>query len=1511
MQLPYHNWRPGNDACGTGFIANSSGKQSHSVLQRALQAVTNLTHRGGASSDGQSGDGAGVLVQLPHTFFRKVLSENRLPVPASDDFGVGMFFLPRADSPAGKRLQSKCRKISESVFQRMSLQVVCWRKVPVDISCLGAKSAQERPAIYQVFLNRPAVVPSGLAFEQRLYLARKEIERKIRSQGVSPFYIPSLSHRTIAYKGLFIAPQLRQFYLDLQDARFETALAVFHQRFSTNTFPNWYLAQPFRQLAHNGEINTLQGNENWLQAWERELESPTWGGNLKKLTPILSAGGSDSSKLDNILELLTLSGRSILHSVKMLLPEAYEEVPGLDDDLRAFYEYHETMMEPWDGPATVVFTDGGVVGAALDRNGLRPARYTITKDGFTVLASESGVIDIPAENVLQKGRLGPGGVLAVDTQAGTVLYDDEIKKGLSAERPYREWLSRNRIAPPPDLPQVVPAETKEDRSLSRRQIAFGYSKEDVERILIPMSVNSVIPVGSMGDDTPLAIFSEQPRPLYSYFKQKFAQVTNPPIDPIRERLVMSLSVMVGHRGNILEESETHSRFIKFDGPVLSIAEFDWLKQQDPAFYKYAELSACFNLSDGPDGLQVALQRLLQQSVDAVDSGAALLFLSDRAANEEVVAIPMLLAVSAVHHHLIRTGRRMRVSLICECGDLRDEHHLACLLGYGATAVLPYLAYDTIADLVRRRKVNGVAVDEALSNYRNSLAAGLLKIMAKMGISALRSYHGAQIFEILGLDRDMVDQYFSGTESRLGGFGMAALAGDQIGLHAVAYPEGHGLPDYGLFRFRKKGEPHAYNPEMLRSLHHAVRNGDADSYQVFSKVVNERDALKLRDMFDFESGRPALDPDEVELAHEIVKRFCTTAMSLGALSREAHIALAIGMNRLGATSNSGEGGEDPARFQSTVKPGLLSNQGFELQPGDCANSRIKQVASGRFGVTPAYLRSAAEIEIKMAQGAKPGEGGQLPGHKVSEEIAKIRHTTPGTTLISPPPHHDIYSIEDLAQLIYDLKTVNPQASIGVKLVAEAGVGAVAAGVAKACADVIHISGHDGGTGASPLSSIKNTGISWELGLSEAQHVLRMNGLRDRVLLRVDGGLKTGRDVVLAALLGADQFGFGTMALVAVGCVMARQCHLNTCPVGIATQRQDLRLRFTGKPEQIQRYMLFVAEEVRTILASLGVRSLAELVGRSDFIKEKVGSQPADFTSLALGAMLEQATPEGTGTPAVAGKTDWQVKHLDDTLLQSLLPDLEQGRAARVAAEIRNVDRAVGARLAGEVEKRARDSDCSLPLVQIDFTGSAGQSFAAFCTDGLYLNLQGDANDYVCKGMTGGEVSIYPPEQLRERAHENVIIGNTVMYGATGGSLYVAGQAGERFCVRNSGGVAVVEGVGDHACEYMTGGAVVVLGAVGKNFAAGMTGGNVYVLDQCGDVGRCLNAASVELAEVGQSGDGEWLSGLLQTHLEKTGSALAERLLKNWEISLQLFCKVVPKAGPVSATQGSYAGKAALG
>jgi glutamate synthase (ferredoxin) len=1463
-----------HDACGVGFVANLKASASHAILGTALEALGNLLHRGAVDADGLSGDGAGVLTGLPRRLLAREIERRGFLRPHAEDLALGMFFLPRHEADA-----SACRRIAEQVLERYGLLVYFWRRVPVDETALGAKAARTAPRIEQVLIGRQHV--ELFDFEQTLYLVRKEIERQAAE--IKDFYIPSLSSRTVVYKGLMIATQLDAFYADLRDADYETRLAIFHQRYSTNTFPNWALAQPFRMLAHNGEINTVAGNRNWMRAREANLRSRVWQHRVERLKPIIWAKGSDSASFDNALELLAMSRRDAMHAMMMLMPEAHENAPHMEGDLRGFYEYASCLIEPWDGPAGVAFSDGRFVAAALDRNGLRPARYCVTRDGLVVMSSEAGAVQLDDECIVEKGRLGPGQMIAVDTEHGLLLNDKQIKLERARRKPYRQWV-RNQMTVCPSTLDMGYAVTSDETDLVVRMKHFGYTVEDVQRIIEPMADKSREPIGSMGDDTPLAALSAKPRLLYTYFKQRFAQVTNPPIDPIREKLVMSLETLIGPRGSLLEDRQASARLIKLRSPVLTDSDLEWLRGSGKRGYASVTLATLYGKRGGKRSLENVLEALCEQAVAAVEDGHAILILSDRGASDLQLPMPMLLAVSAVHHHLIRAGLRMRASLVVETGEAREDHHFACLLGYGAQAVNPYLAFEIVAHETRKR---GMSIPGALRNYKAAVESGLRKIMTKMGIATMASYSGAQVFEAIGLDHQLIERYFTGTPSRVGGIGLDEITRDMLRFHDAAHATDAQLEDAGYFRYRAGGEYHAYNPAVFRALHKFAR-GNKGEFTSYSNAVNERPAMTLRDLLDFRGG-DSISIDEVEPASRIVKRFTASAMSLGALSREAHETIAIAMNRIGGRSNSGEGGEDAARY-------------YPYANGDLGNSRIKQVASARFGVTPEYLIAADELEIKIAQGAKPGEGGQLPGHKVTAEIAALRHSVKGVTLISPPPHHDIYSIEDLAQLIFDLKQINPRARVAVKLVSEAGVGTVAAGVAKAFADVIHIAGHDGGTGASPLGSIKHAGAPWEIGLAETQQTLVLNDLRGRVRLRVDGGLKTARDVMIAAMLGAEEFGFGTSLLVALGCVMARQCHLNTCPVGIATQLGHLRERFAGKPEMVVEFFMHLAEDVRALLAQLGFRSMQEVIGRSELLIEKENAKTARDVKLDLAPLIAQADRSGERLRRSAGECNGK---LDSPLNEMLLRDAREAVASAapiaLAYPINNTDRTIGARLSGNIARHYGNQGLPDGLIDVVFNGAAGQSFGAFCISGMRLTLVGEANDYVAKGMSGGEIIIRPSDEASFDWADNVIAGNTILYGATGGRLFLAGRAGERFAVRNSGATAVVEGIGDHGCEYMTAGTVVVLGDTGRNFGAGMTGGVAFVLDVNLRFERNCNQEMVQLERTLTEETEQQLKRLIERHYELTGSARAREVLWHWAVYRSRFWQVV--------TQGEVAARAA--
>ncbi len=1482
--LPGSMYRPEfeHDACGVGFVANISGKKEFRILDFAIQALCNLAHRGALDADAKTGDGAGVLTQIPHALFRREVEKLGGKLVEDTDLAVGVVFMPR-----GNKYQiSASQTIIEQACAQFGIHVFGWRSVPVNSRCLGDKARETMPEIQQILMGRTNGW-SDIDFERRLYLARKVAERRATEERIDTFYIPSFSSRTIVYKGLFNAPQLPKFYADLKDPLFTTALAVYHQRYSTNTFPNWPLAHPFRMVAHNGEINTLMGNKNWTAAREREMTSPIWGDNVQHLKPVIQPGGSDSAALDNALELLQLSGRDVLHSVMMLAPEAWEQMSDMPADLKGFYKFHSCLNEPWDGPAAVVFADGRFVGATLDRNGLRPARFKIYDDGLMVMGSEAGVVPLDEKKVVQKGRLGPGKILAIDTTTGKLLTNDECKAHVAGLKPYAAWCGEQQFSlsehAKPFGADFKPVNLLD---LTLQQITFGWDNEELKELLKPMATTGQEPVGSMGDDTPLAFLSKRPRLLYDYFKQLFAQVTNPPIDSLREKIVMSLSTSLGRRQSWLTETAEHARMVRIDSPFLFDYELQALKQIKDEAFQSETLSCLFNAQTGSTDLETSLKDLCRRASAAVDSGKSILILSDRGSDATKTPIPMLLAVGAVHHHLIREGKRLRCSLICESGESRDVHHFACLVGFGASAVNPYVAIDTIRQGIEAGEYGAITLEKALSNFRTCIESGMLKIMSKMGISTIASYRGAQTFEAIGISQEVIDLAFFGTVSQVGGISLKQVGDDAMRRHQAGYgvPETAALDDGGNYKVAKggRGEFHAFNPQVVLTLHRFIKSGGKrEEFLKYMDTVNKRDPISPRDLLDFVVSPTPVPIDEVEPVEDIRRRFTTAGMSLGALSPEAHECLAIAMNQIGGKSNSGEGGEDPARY------------------GTERNSAIKQIASGRFGVTPEYLASASEIEIKMAQGAKPGEGGQLPGHKVSVLIAKLRHSVPGVPLISPPPHHDIYSIEDLAQLIYDLKQVNPRAKVCVKLVAEAGVGTVAAGVAKAYADVILVSGHDGGTGASPLSSIKHTGGPFEFGVAEAHQTLMLNDLRSRVVLRTDGGMKTGRDIVMAALLGGEEFNFGTAALVAAGCAMFRVCHLNTCPVGVATQKEELRLKFKGKPENVVAFFTGVAQEVREIMARLGYRKLDEIVGRTDLLKRRpVEEFPVEIrdkvAAVELGKLLYQVDPTGSATRIHTRERNERFgdSSLDDKILLDAKVALNNRGPVKLTYKINNIVRNIGTKVSGHIGYTYGNAGLADGMVDITLKGSAGQSFGAFLANGLRLRLVGEGNDYVGKGMNGGEIIVRPPDGVKFVWADQSIVGNTCMYGATGGRLLAAGRAGERFCVRNSGGTAVVEGVGDHGCEYMTGGTVVVLGETGRNFGAGMSGGRAYVFDPENQFPDRYNKAMVGIERFGDDEEMKRVQALIYAHLEATESPKANEILKNWSTTKAHFWVVVP-------------------
>jgi len=1475
-----YNGRYEHDSCGVGFVTHIDGRKDHSIIENGLRVLQNLMHRGAVGGDQTTGDGAGILFQLPDLFFKKICGDLGFTLPAAGQYGVGMVFLPFELDSRVKWI----REIEQAVFGE-GLKILGWRDVPVHDEVIAGQAKATQPWISQCFVDGGTL--QGADLERKLYVVRKTIEKRARAVAGSEktCYLPSLSCRTIVYKGLFTGTQLADFYEDLKDPDMVSAVAVVHQRYSTNTFPSWELAQPFRYLAHNGEINTLRGNLNLVRAREKSLESRLFGNGLKKLTPIIDERGSDSACLDNALELLTSAGRSLSHAMLMLIPEAWGVKYPMGPDQRGFFEYHAGLMEPWDGPAAVAFSDGAQVGAMLDRNGLRPARYTITRQGMMAFASEAGVLEFAPEDVLEKGALGPGQMILVDFEKKRVLKNGEIKTLNARRQPYRRWVEENRITLRGFYGEVASIKPNFAR-LPFLEKLFGYTREDLQLIMAPMAEAGHEPVGAMGADTPLAVFSEKNQLLFGYFKQLFAQVTNPPIDPVREELVMSLMTFIGNPGNILVESPRSSRLIKLLHPIVTNEDLIRLRDLNLEGFRAKTVHIGFPIKGGGVMLEAALDRICRESEVAISKGCPVIILSDRDLPEDMAPIPSLLAVSAVNQHLVRRGVRTSAGLILETGEAREVMHMALLLGYGATAVNPYLAFEIVAAMSARKSLGRqLSPAVAIENYIKALCKGLLKIMSKMGISTLRSYRSAQVFEAVGLNTHVVDRYFRGTDSRVEGIGLDEIAGEAMARFNSATDSAPDvpkiLPSGGHFHVRADGERHLWTPEAIFHLQQAVRENDSTLYARYAEAINNQSEKQstLRGMFTFQSTHP-VPITEVEPATEIIKRFVTGAMSFGSISREAHETIAIAMNRMGACSNSGEGGEDPARYEP-------------LPNGDSRSSAIKQVASGRFGVTAEYLVNAREIQIKVAQGAKPGEGGQLPGHKVNLEIARVRYSTPGVTLISPPPHHDIYSIEDLSQLIFDLKNVNPQARISVKLVSEVGVGTIAAGVSKAHADMVLISGYDGGTGASPLSSIRHAGVPWELGLSETQQTLILNGLRSRIRVQADGQMKTGRDVVVAALLGAEEYGFATAALVVLGCVMVRKCNNNRCPVGIATQDEELRKRFAGKPEHLQHYFTMLAEEVRGYMAQLGFRKMEDMIGRSDLLEMSgaIGFWKAkglDFSKIFYFPKPGDTSPRRC--------TESQAHPISDVLDRDLIvrsqKALEHGERVEISSPVRNLNRTVGAMLSGEIARRYGNRGLPDDTILCRFSGAAGQSFGAFGAKGITFLLEGEANDYLGKGLSGARIIVKPYGGARFTPSDNVIAGNVLLYGATSGEVYLHGKAGERFAIRNSGALAVVEGVGDHGCEYMTGGRVVVLGDTGLNFAAGMSGGIAYVYDPNRQFDLRCNLDMVDLELVGNPEDEAELKDLIARHLNHTGSPRARGILESWESSLPFFVKVFP-------------------
>ncbi|MBH9552437.1 glutamate synthase-related protein [Inhella gelatinilytica] len=1520
------------DACGVGFVAHIKGQRSHSIVEQGLKILENLDHRGAVGADKLMGDGAGILIQIPDEFYRAEMALQGVTLPPPGEYGVGMIFLPKEHA---SRLA--CIQELERAVKAEGQVLLGWRDVPVDRDMPMSPTVREKePILKQIFIGRgpDVIVPDAL--ERKLYVIRKTASSAIQALKLThsrEYYVPSMSCRTIIYKGLLLADQVGTYYKDLQDPRVTSALALVHQRFSTNTFPEWPLAHPYRMVAHNGEINTVKGNFNWMRAREGVMKSPVLGEDLKKLYPISMEGQSDTAIFDNALELLVMAGYPLAHAAMMMIPEAWEQHELMDERRRAFYEYHAAMLEPWDGPAAMVFTDGRQIGATLDRNGLRPARYIVTDDDLVVLASESGVLPIPENRIIQKWRLQPGKMFLIDFEQGRIIEDDELKAQLASSRPYRQWIENVRIKL--DRIEVAPTGPAEfPDSLLDRQQAFGYTQEDIKFLLSPMAANGEEGIGSMGNDSPLAVLSDKNKPLYNYFKQLFAQVTNPPIDPIREAIVMSLNSFIGPKPNLLDINAINPPVrLEVEQPVLGFEDMARLREiarHTHGKFKSYELDITYPLAWGKEGVEAKIASLCAEVVDAQRSGHNIILITDRKASRDQVAIPALLALSAIHHHLVREGLRTTVGLVVETGSAREVHHFAVLAGFGAEAVHPYLALETLVGL-HQDLPGSLSAEKALYNYTKAIGKGLSKIMSKMGISTYMSYCGAQIFEAVGLQKDLVDKYFRGTPTQVGGIGIFEVAEEQLRMHRAAFGDDAVLAQQldagGEYAWRARGEEHMWTPDAIAKLQHSTRANSYDTYKEYAQIINDQSKrhMTLRGLFEFRlDPSKAISIEEVEPAAEIVKRFATGAMSLGSISTEAHSTLAIAMNRIGGKSNTGEGGEDPARYRNELK-GIPIAQGtkvsdvigrkvvevdYPLRAGDSLRSKIKQVASGRFGVTTEYLVSADQIQIKMAQGAKPGEGGQLPGGKVSEYIGFLRHSVPGVGLISPPPHHDIYSIEDLAQLIHDLKNVNPRADISVKLVSEVGVGTIAAGVAKCKADHVVVAGHDGGTGASPWSSIKHAGTPWELGLAEAQQTLVLNRLRSRIRLQVDGQLKTGRDVVIGALLGADEFGFATAPLVVTGCIMMRKCHLNTCPVGVATQDPTLRKKFSGQPEHVVNYFFFIADEVRALMAQLGVKKFDDLIGRADLLDMKKGISHWKAQGLDFGRVFHQPdVPPAVSRFHVEAQDHGLQRALDNKLIQRCMPALENGERVQFMDDARNVNRSVGAMLSGELIRRRPEG---LPdhTIFMQMEGTGGQSFGAFLASGITLYLIGDANDYTGKGLSGGRVVVRPSIEFRGDAARNIIVGNTALYGATNGEAFFRGVAGERFAVRLSGATAVVEGTGDHGCEYMTGGTVVVLGKTGRNFAAGMSGGVAFVYDEDGQFAKRCNPAMVALEPVlareeQEAAAATWhrvegkaepdeviLKRLIEAHHKWTGSLRARQLLDHWADSRAKFFKVFP-------------------
>ena len=1473
-----------SDACGVGFVVNMKGRKSHEIVDNALTILKNLLHRGACGCEENTGDGVGILIQKPHKFFKRVCGDININLPNDDEYGTGMVFLP-----VNKSQSKDCQKIFEKIIKEENQKLLGWRDVPTNDSSLGPTAKEGEPTFKQIFIEKNKDLDSA-AFDRKLYIIRKRVENIIWNSDMteqSLFYVPSLSCRTFLYKGMLTGTQIEPMFPDLSDPDVESALALVHQRFSTNTMPEWKLAHPFRYISHNGEINTVRGNSNWMRARESLCKSELFGDDISKLFPIVTEGGSDSAIFDNVMEFLYMSGRPLPHAVLMMIPEAWSGHETMDQKRKDFYEYHACLMEPWDGPASIAFTDGDVIGAVLDRNGLRPSRYYVTKDDMVVMASEVGVLDIPPENIEIKERLHPGRIFMVDTKQGRIIDDSELKEEFVNAEPYGEWLKEHLI-PIEKLSPPAKLLNSDSGTLLQRQQIFGYTYEDLKILMAPMAKNGMEPTGSMGTDTALAVLSNRSRLLYDYFKQLFAQVTNPPLDGIREELVTQVATTIGPESNLLNPTSISCQRVKINSPILTNEELSKMSNISVSGMKTKKVSILYEVKKGSQGLDQALNRVCAAVDQAIDDGYSFVILSDRGVNDKETAIPALLATAGVHHHLIRNGKRTRLGLILESGEPRETHHFAVLLGYGIGAINPYLAFDSLNDLIQKRYLPQMNQSEAVENFIKAANKGLVKIMSKMGISTIQSYCGAQVFEAIGLEKVFVDKYFTWTASRIGGIGIDVIAKEISQRHNNAYPsrdiKQKELEWGGEYQWRRDGEYHLFNPDTVFKLQHATRSGQYEIFREYTALVDEQNEnlATLRGLFEFKFAKKPISIDEVEPIENIMRRFSTGAMSYGSISKQAHETLAIAMNRIGGKSNTGEGGEDPDRFKRDKN-------------GDSRRSAIKQVASGRFGVTSEYLANADDLQIKMAQGAKPGEGGQLPGTKVYPWIAKVRHSTAGVGLISPPPHHDIYSIEDLAQLIHDLKNSNPLARVHVKLVAEVGVGTVAAGVAKAHSDVVLISGYDGGTGASPISSLKHAGLPWELGVAETQQVLVQNGLRDRIVVQTDGQLKTGRDVVIAALLGAEEFGFSTAPLVVMGCIMMRVCHLNTCPVGVATQNPKLTKKFTGQPEFVENFFKYIAQEVREYMAQLGYKTIDEMIGQVDKIDVRKAINHWKAKGIDFSKILFKPEPRKGDQIFCVKKQDHGLEKSID--VKKLVPmckkALDEGKKVNIKTQIKNTNRTTGTILGYEITKRFGGEGLTEDTINIHFSGSAGMSFGAFIPNGVTLTLEGDANDYIGKGLSGGKIIVYPPLNSTFVAEKNILVGNVVLYGATRGEAYFRGIAGERFCVRNSGVNTVVEGIGDHGCEYMTGGRVVVIGKTGRNFAAGMSGGIAYVLDENDEFKINCNKGMVDLDQLTDDDDCHTVKTLLKKHINYTKSPVAKNILDNWDKYQSKFIKVMPR------------------